>query len=103
MRIFVNSDEGGKPFELYSNNGEMPGHVGWYYQVMHRVVDGENNPMFDHGEGNGEPWYEPTDDTPAGPFGSLTMAFKDAIGCNYDINPDVDIAAGALYEETKLK
>ncbi len=72
MRIFVNSDDGGKPFELFTADDNQLDEPGWYYMLMQLVSDGG---------------YEPLEDAPNGPFASLSQAFNDAIKCNYDVNP----------------
>ncbi len=76
MRIFVNSDEGGKPFELFTHEDNGLDEPGWYYQLMQPAES-------DHAV-----TYEPLDlDGPTGPFFSLTAAFNTAIGANYGDQP----------------
>ncbi len=79
MRIFVNSDEGGKPFELFTHEDNQLDQPGWYYMLMRPT-----------GQCNGcasDLNYEPLEVAPAGPFESLTAAFNDAIKCNYGDQP----------------
>jgi len=79
MRIFVNSDEGGKPFELFTHEDNGLDEPGWYYMLLIRLAQ----PAI-HNPGTGAPrGYEPLEDAPLGPFQSLTAAFNDAINCNY--------------------
>jgi len=73
MRIFVNSDEGGKPFELFTHEDNGLDEPGWYYMLM---IPTELAGAF-----------EPLEDAPTGPFESLTAAFNDAINCNYGDQP----------------
>lgn len=83
MRIFVNSNEGGKPFELFTHEDNGLDRPGWYYMLMQPVnPDNEVSVVHVHG-GN---LYEPLEDSPEGPFESLTAAFNDAINCHYAPN-----------------
>lgn len=84
MRIFVNSDDGGKPLELFTHEDNDLDEPGWYYMPMYRAYDKPveegGKPLSDE---DGMPLYDPDDDAPTGPFTSLTAAFNDAINCNY--------------------
>lgn len=82
MRIFVNSNEGGKPFELFTHEDNQLDQPGWYYMLL-QPVDPESEVSVVHvHEGN---MYEALEDSPQGPFESLTAAFNDAINCHYTI------------------
>ena len=82
MRIFVNSDEGGKPFELFTHEDNGLDQPGWYYMLMQPVYS-----EYETDEGHELEGYEPLEDAPTGPFFSLTAAFNRAIGANYGDQP----------------
>lgn len=82
MRIFVNSDEGGKPFELFNSEDNQLDRPGWYYQLMQWVPGSEVDKLVGTQGNPGR--YEPLDlDGPTGPFETINDAFGDAIMCNY--------------------
>ena len=83
MRIFVNSDEGGKPFELFTHEDNGLDEPGWYYMLM-QPVSVQVGELDVNSPSTG---YEPLEDAPTGPFFSLTAAFNRAIGANYGDQP----------------
>ena len=83
MRIFVNSDEGGKPFELFTHEDNGLDEPGWYYMLMRPKTDRNGNSWFEDDKIH----YIPLEDAPTGPFFSLTAAFNRAIGANYGDQP----------------
>ena len=69
MRVMVHSDEGGKPFELFTSEDNQLGEPGWYYTLMQAHPDGG--------------WEVLDLEGPTGPFETINDAFADAIMCNY--------------------
>jgi hypothetical protein len=95
MRIMVTSDEGGKPFELFTHEDNGLDEPGWYYMLMCPTTQKYNPETEKYEETNEFQGYEPLEDQPNGPYASLSRAFRDAIECNYDISATEDIRGKA--------
>src|SRR5258706_16242988 len=93
MRIFVNSDEGGKPFELFIHEDNQLDQPGWYYMLLQPV---DASTKIDHVTISAVN-YEPLEDAPTGPFGSLVEAFADAIMANYDLQAWAHVMEDGTY------
>ncbi len=75
MQIFVYSNDGGKPFELFTSTDHPAKNLesGWWYQLQ--------MPVFEPGDRAASSYVTDPDEDPVGPFKTITEAFNDAFNC----------------------